>query len=140
MYSSDLSRSRETAEIVASAIGVAVRLDPRLREVDVGEWSGLTRDEVAIRFPEGVERRRESGTGWATGETYEAMTARVLEAIRAIASAHPYARVLVVTHGGPMRAVWLASAEAGDARPRFENCEVSEIVVRSGRIGRINSD
>jgi probable phosphoglycerate mutase len=140
VYTSDLSRTRETAVIVASTVGLAVNLDPRLREVDVGEWSGLTRGEVASLYPEGLERRRQSGTGWATGETYEAMSARVLEAIGSIAAAHPCSRVLVVTHGGPMRAVWLATGGARDAWPRYDNCDVSEIAVRSGRMRRIDSD
>src|SRR5579871_2475081 len=56
IYSSDLARARETAEIVAARLGLTVVLDPGLREVDVGDWSGVRHDEVAARFPEGFAR------------------------------------------------------------------------------------
>lgn len=140
VYSSDLSRTRETAEIVADALGLTVTLDPRLREVDVGEWSGLTMADVERLYPDGVRRRRESGTGWLQGESYDAMGARVVESLRAIAEAHPSMRVLAVTHGGPMRAVWMAAGGARGAWPRYDNCAVSEIAVESGRMRRIDSE
>ena len=140
LYSSDFARARETAEIVGDALGLPVWLEPRLREVDVGEWSGLTMDEVERLYPDGLRRRREGATGWESGETYEAMGLRVLEALRAIASAHPSERILVVTHGGPMHAVWTASGGPSDSRPRYANCELAAITVERGRIRRIDSE
>jgi len=56
VYSSDLRRAWETAEAVASAKGLDVIRLPELREVDVGSWSGLTRDECEARFPEAFAR------------------------------------------------------------------------------------
>ena len=47
------------------------------------------------------------------------MGARVVEALRDIAAAHPDGRVLVVTHGGPMRSIWLAAAATLDAWQRL---------------------
>jgi probable phosphoglycerate mutase len=139
IYSSDLSRARETAEIVAATFAVPLALDPRLREVDVGEWSGLTMAEVERFFPHGAQDRREGGTGWRRGERYEAMSERVLEAVYAIAAAHRGARILAVTHGGPMRSVWVASGEEPSARPPYGNCVVEQFMVEPGRIARINS-
>ena len=46
VYSSDLARARETAEILAERAGVEVRLDPRLRERGFGAWEGLTLAEI----------------------------------------------------------------------------------------------
>jgi broad specificity phosphatase PhoE len=46
VYSSDLSRARETAEIVGARLGVPVVLDPALREIDVGSREGLTWPET----------------------------------------------------------------------------------------------
>jgi probable phosphoglycerate mutase len=139
LYSSDLARARETAEIVGAQLGLAVHLDPRLREVDVGEWSGLTSSEVERQYPEGWRRRLRGETGWEQGEPYEAMGARMVAALHALAAAHPDERVLVVTHGGPMCAVWLAGGGALSAWQRTSNCDLDEIALENGQIRRIDS-
>ena len=139
VYSSDLARARETAEIVAATLGLEVRLDPRLREVDVGEWSGLTSTEVEQRYPDGHRERREGGTGWTTGEPFDAMGARVLAALGAIAQETPGSVVLVVTHGGPLRA---ARAACGDDRSDWTsagNCDVDEFVIGDGGMRWLDS-
>ena len=108
VVSSDLRRASETAEIAAVRLGLPVVLDARLREVDVGEWSGLTSAEVEARYPEGYRRRREVRTGWEHGEELGAMSERVVSSLLEIAARHPGQRVLVVTHGGPVRATLAA--------------------------------
>jgi broad specificity phosphatase PhoE len=138
VYSSDLARARETAEIVAGPHGLPVQLDQRLREVDVGEWSGLTSTEVEHRFPDGFDRRLAGGTGWLEGETYEQMGERVVGAVHEIAARHPKATVLVVTHGGAMRALWLVSGGALEERPLVANCGLYRVVVENGSISRID--
>jgi broad specificity phosphatase PhoE len=67
------------------------------------------------------------------------MAARVVEAIRAIAVAHTGGRVLVVTHGGPMRALWLAAGGEHSSWRRSSNCDVLEIAVEDGRVRRLDS-
>ena len=109
VYSSDLQRARDTAAVVAESQGLELRQLPDLREVDVGSWSGLTRAEAEERFPEGFARWRDGYPGWKDGETYEAMTDRVLRAVDEIAAAHEGGRVLVVSHGGPIRAMHAAA-------------------------------
>jgi broad specificity phosphatase PhoE len=107
IYSSDLARARETAEIVGERLGLPVVLDPDLREKDWGTWEGLT----------SVERDRVE----FVGETTEAHQERILRALRRIAERHAGdARVLVVTHGGSMRR--LQTAALGMALPVVENC------------------
>jgi broad specificity phosphatase PhoE len=105
IYSSDLRRASETAAIVAGTVGMDVLLDPELRENDFGDWTGLTRDEVKHRFPQGVLRRKRGEKGWTGGESYEEMAERAVRAVEAIAAAHPEELVLVVTHNGPIRAI-----------------------------------
>ena len=105
VYSSDLQRARDTAAVVAESQGLDLRQLSDLREVDVGSWSGLTRAEAEERFPEGFSRWRDGYPGWKDGETYEAMTDRVLRAVDEIAAGHEGGRVLVVSHGGPIRAI-----------------------------------
>ena len=109
VYSSDLRRSSETAVEVARSQGLELVQYPELREVDVGSWSGLTRAEAEARFPEGFARWQEGFPGWDDGESYEAMTDRVLGTIHGIACAHKDSRVLVVSHGGPIRAIHAAA-------------------------------
>jgi broad specificity phosphatase PhoE len=52
LISSDLARARQTADQVAALSGVPVQQDVRLRERHLGHWQGLTRDEVASRYPD----------------------------------------------------------------------------------------
>jgi alpha-ribazole phosphatase/probable phosphoglycerate mutase len=139
VYSSDSTRAIETAQIVAGPHGLHVCQDERLREVNFGEWEGLTRDEINERYA-GAFREWEmcklaAPTG---GETDLQMARRVIEALREIAARHAGQRVLVVTSGGPMRAVQ-AHAEGVDqalARLHFEraaNCAVHEVKVEAPR-------
>ncbi|HEX5586600.1 MAG TPA: histidine phosphatase family protein [Acidimicrobiia bacterium] len=101
VWASDLERARRTGEIVAEALGLEVRLDPRLRERHAGPWQGLTRDEIDIEWPDHLSSGRRP-------EGYEAdadVLARVLAALADLARAHPRGHVLVVTHGGVVRVV-----------------------------------
>jgi broad specificity phosphatase PhoE len=109
IYASDLRRARETAEVVARTRGLTVQTTPDLREVDVGSWSGLTRAEAEERFPDGYARWLNGGEGWEDGETYLQMSDRVIRAIHRIAGAHDGGRVLVIAHGGSIRAVHAAA-------------------------------
>lgn len=142
VYSSDLGRARETAEEVARAQGLEVTQDPRLREVNVGSWEGLTREEAEQRFPEGFRRWRAGGTGWDDGETYGEMSARVLAAVDAIARRHDDGRVLIVAHGGPIRAVHAAAlgfeVEAyRRIRPVEPNARLSAVCVDDGQLSEL---
>jgi broad specificity phosphatase PhoE len=109
VYSSDLQRARETAEIVAQSKGLTVKTAPELREVDVGSWSGLTRAEAEARYPDLYARWLQGGEGWEDGETYDQLGERVTSAIRRIAQNHEDERVLVVAHGGTIRAIHAAA-------------------------------
>ena len=139
VYSSDLLRAIETAEPVANRLGLPLRTLPELREVDVGTWAGLTRDEVAERFPDGFRRWSEWQTGWEDGETYDEMGERVVGAILRLAGKHPGERILVVSHGGAIRALHAAAAGIDIAtfrqlRPVVENARVTAILVENGRL------
>lgn len=138
VYASDLRRARETGAVVAERQGVALNTMPELREVDVGSWAGLTRAEAEARFPEAFERWRQGHTGWDDGETYEAMSARVLDAVRRIAAAHPDRPALVVSHGGPIRAIHAAALGLDvhtyrRIRPVEPNARLSAVCLVDGR-------
>jgi broad specificity phosphatase PhoE len=140
VYSSDLRRASETAEIVAGRLEVPLHLDAALRELDVGSWEGETLAELEAGHAEAVARWKESGEpGWDGGESHGEMAARVLEAIRSIAAERVGEEVVVVSHGGPMRALKAFAASLdypGDRRsvPYTANCEVCAIAVEDGTI------
>lgn len=110
IYSSDLLRARETAEIVAAWIGLPVITRDALREIDVGEFSGLTHEEIVARWPEVPARTDALGYGWTRGESFEALHTRIAAELRRIAGVHPGETVLVVGHGAMMRVVLAARA------------------------------
>lgn len=143
VYASPLLRARETAEIVAAELGLAVALDDRLMEVDVGSWSGLTRDEIEARFPEEFVRWRTGGHGWEDGETYEELAARALQALLGIGAAHPHETVLVVGHGGTVRSLLAHAAQLDLAAHRAvvgpaANCSVHRLALRDGVLVRVD--
>jgi broad specificity phosphatase PhoE len=137
VYASDLRRARETAEIVAARAGAEVVVLPELREIDVGEWQGLTVADVEERYPEAIGRWRDGGNGWTRGETYDQLAERVLAALRRIAGDHPGGRVVVVGHGGTMRAVRAHAHRQELAEHRrtggsIGNCEVFRLRAENG--------
>jgi probable phosphoglycerate mutase len=138
VYASDLSRASETAEIVASRLDLSVTVDPALREIDVGSWEGFTLAEIEARFPEAAARWEQRGEhGWEGGESHDQMAARVRVAVHSIAAAHDGEEILVVTHGGPIRALKALAAGLDYPRdrrsvPYTENCDVFRIAIRDG--------
>ncbi len=106
VVTSDLVRARRTAEIIAGALGLAdVRLEPGLREIDVGVWTGLTRPEIEACWPgelaDWSEGRSEAPPG---GESRQHLAARARRAlVRVAGAAPPGARLLLVTHGALIR-------------------------------------
>ncbi len=123
IVASDLARAFETAEIVAAALGLAIVRDPRWRERDIGAWTGLTREDIASRWPEAYARFRshDENARPGGGESDAMLRARAREALAALRETHGNARVLVVTHRGIARML-------APARPlgNAEWCEAPE--------------
>jgi broad specificity phosphatase PhoE len=142
IYSSDLERARKTARVVAGRRRMRVQELPALREVDVGSWSGLTRDEAQARFPDDFARWRNGHSGWRDGETYEQMSDRVVAAVGDVIRRHPEGRVLIVSHGGPIRAIHAAALgvdvhEYRRLRPVEPNARLSAVCSEDGRLTRL---
>ncbi len=116
IWASPLQRAHRTAEIIGAGLDLPVSVDPRLVEVDAGEWTGLTRVEIEAEWPGYLEEHRRP-PGF---EPRDRLAGRALEAIGDIARAAPGASVLVVTHGGLIGAVeghldaaWLRTPNLG---------------------------
>jgi broad specificity phosphatase PhoE len=117
IVSSDLSRARETAEIIAGTLGIPIAFfDATLRERAFGPFEGLTGDECVRLHPQEWQAWREEQIAPEGGEDRRTLAARVAVGLRRAAQgvAQGDAAALVVTHGGALRA---AVAEALGAQP-----------------------
>jgi broad specificity phosphatase PhoE len=129
VYASDLSRAAETATILVGSRSLVVSSCVALREKHFGTWEGLTDTEVLERFP------RALNGAWGDGETADELSDRVIAALVRIAAAHPGGQVLVVTHGGPIRALF---RWAGREPSRIANCSVSTFAYDGDRLEPAN--
>lgn len=106
LWSSDLTRARETAGYLADRLGLPVDEDPRLREFDVGERQGLTLAEFAERFPEeyGAWQRGDGLVPVKGGEVSDDVEARMVPALQdCLAHLDRGQTGLVVTHGAALK-------------------------------------
>lgn len=101
---SPLLRARQTAEGVVGPAGLAVSIDPDLREMDFGAWEGLTNAEIEARFPgaQSVWASPTAETAFPEGESLGAFGERVARARGRILE-RPEDVVMVFTHGGVVR-------------------------------------
>jgi broad specificity phosphatase PhoE len=107
IYSSELQRAVGTAHAYASVAGLGVTVRPDLHEMSFGSWEGLTPEDVRRRHPEEWVAVYEEGRDLARGgdgETFAGARERFAAALEKIAAAHRGGRVVVVTHGGVIRA------------------------------------
>jgi broad specificity phosphatase PhoE len=99
IVSSDLSRTRDTAEVIAKRRGMSVEVIPELREIDVGDRTGKTFDETR-----GLPNWNDDGfVAWPRGETLDQVLARTLGAIERLTRENPGKTILIVGHGGVNR-------------------------------------
>lgn len=104
IYSSDLLRAFQTATIVSEAYQLPVRLDERLREINLGAWQGLTRQEIMAwdgdRYQALWQQHHLPRPG---GESLQQVGARIAAALKAWVQEHPDQIILGVTHSGTIR-------------------------------------
>ena len=115
IVASPLRRTRETAEIVAAALGLPVEIDDDLVELDFGALEGLSADEARAAHPLATRRFWADVTAAAPGgESVADVSARVARARRRILTAHAGRTVLVVSHVTPIKLLLAAGLDAGD--------------------------
>ena len=119
VYSSPLSRARETGRRIAEARDVPFLLELRLREQSFGEWEGLSRAEVLASDAERLLRwETDLGTAPPGGESLESVQARMLELVGDLAREHSGDWVVLVSHVGPIKALLCAALGAPLATAR----------------------
>lgn len=136
-YASDLARCWETATIALAGREIAVVAEPRLREVNLGQWQGHTWAELGAAEAAEVAWVRADPVNRAPrgGETRFALQARAVAAVTAIAGRHPDGLVLVVTHGGTLCALlcWALLADLlAVQRIQMDNCGLTVVDVTGG--------
>ncbi len=145
-YSSDLARARETAEAVAEVIGCRPVLLPELREIALGEWEGLTREDIMARYPQ-LWERWVGDPDWDLvpgGERAADFERRVRDVLHRIEGRHPHGDVLVVTHGGVIQVAlgealgWPGSRGAFPFRIQNTSISVIDIGRHRSVVSRVN--
>jgi len=102
IYSSDLSRARQTAQETAKVLSMDIIQDKDLRERHYGIFEKLTYAEVKVRYPEDYARfeARDPEYAFRTGESLKDFSARSITVISKMANKHAGESILVFTHGG----------------------------------------
>ncbi|HSN02061.1 MAG TPA: histidine phosphatase family protein [Acidimicrobiales bacterium] len=127
IVSSDLTRARETATIIAERLGLSISLDADLRERSYGELEGRSLDELspdAAGFSHGVIVDVDAAA--PGGESIAMVKERVTRTLEHLAREHAGETLIVVTHGGVIRTLRAAQEPAmvGSKWNRVDNAEV----------------
>lgn len=148
IVSSDLERAVHTASALAGSVGLEVVKREDLREVDLGSWTGISREQVEREAPELWRRWRIEGIeGWEGGEKYAEAMVRVSGAISALAAQFLDRTVVAVSHGGSIRLatchlLGMPATELGRIMS-IGNASITEFLVEpdgTGRLVRLNDN
>ena len=133
IFSSPLKRAFETAEIIAAGLQAPLESDPIWMERDIGEFAGMTSDEVDRRVPRGGSITPFAPLIGEQGEGDWELFLRAGQALHRILTRTP-GKFLVVSHGGLLNQVMYAvvgitpSANPSGPRFRFENTGYAHLV------------
>jgi broad specificity phosphatase PhoE len=128
IYSSDLLRAKQTAQAIAEPLNLPIFQEPRLREVDLGDWQGLTREEAEAWDGERYAAFR---ANWHTvptpnGESRNDLRARARAAFDDITAHHPDQVIALVSHGGTL-GMLIESLFGEIERPTLSNTSMTII-------------
>jgi len=137
IVSSDLSRARQTAETVAQRLNLCIETTPLLRETNLGDWEGLTHNEIIERGDAELFARYQENSFInrpPNAETLESAWERMVSALAQIKARYPSESIAIVGHGGSLRVliydalgapvssvnrIWLANASLSIIEERF---------------------
>ena len=139
VVASPLRRARDTARIIADRLGVEVAFDDRLKEINVGNWSGLPRREVAAAHP-ALFASGDWPFSAPNGETYEDLMGRVSDWLSDLPTP-PDRRMVVVSHGVTGRLIRGAFAQMSKADALMLDVPQDAIFrLENGRVERLDCE
>lgn len=140
IYTSDLIRAYETAEIFSKVLHLEINTDKGLREIHAGEWEGKKHEELPKLYPEsyGTVWLRHIGKAVAPGgESVKELGTRVIQSLENVAKKHPGQTILIATHATPIRAsqsiIQYGSVDNMETVPWVSNASVTEITYEEGK-------
>jgi alpha-ribazole phosphatase len=141
IYTSPLRRAAQTADQIAATYGIPVVHEPDLREMSLGKWEGMTVAEIQATYPGCYEQWLEDPLAFPApgGEDLRSFERRVVGVLERMRDAHPKADLIVVSHGGVIKAL-LCFALGLDVRHLFrlkqDNTAINRIEL-DGRVRRV---
>ena len=137
LYSSTLSRARQTAQVYADRVGMDIIERDDLCEWFAGEWEEKDFEEIFIEHPEAIEMFRNQDSAWhlAPGsEPGSEFQGRCVQAVEDIIATYPEGDVIVVAHGGVINAYFahILGIEGQDMFFLPENTSLNTVVIRAG--------
>ncbi len=137
IYSSDLGRAHGTAQIIAHYYPKPIHLDAGLREKNVGIFQGYDWQTIKQTFSDTYRDFSEADPDYAIpdGESYNQFIQRVVATLEQIAARHPGERILIVSHGGIVSALFrhiLGIPLSAPRRYRLKNTSITRIVIENG--------
>jgi probable phosphoglycerate mutase len=139
LYSSDLRRAMQTAQGVAGPRGMALAIEPALRERCYGALEGLLYEDIGERYPEAYAmwRARDPDARFPAGErraeTLREFFQRAVNAVTNLAARHPHGKIAIVTHGGVLECLYRSARALDLAAPR-------DFDIKNASINRLNWD
>ncbi|HID88388.1 MAG TPA: hypothetical protein EYH27_02680 [Anaerolineales bacterium] len=140
IYTSPLPRARETAEGIGRALGLKPIPVENLREINFGDLDGVTLEEMRTRYPDLYARWRDKTDGeytWPGGEKRADFFRRVAEVCQEILSRHDRGTVIIVAHGGTVRAclAHLMPDKLGEWWGySLDNCGITRLQIEDGTV------
>ena len=132
VYASDLSRARETAQIIANSLHKEVYIDKQLREMYLGSWEGHSWQEIEAEFAYFFNKpeNEKNALNIHSGESYIEFQLRAFQTFKKIVQLNSHKNIMIVTHGGVIREIIATIMKINqvqkDAIP-IRNCSVSMI-------------
>ena len=105
VYSSDLKRAKNTAEVIVDPHNLKLNTRKGLREIDVGDWEGLTYDDLRKDYPDLIKKWYDNPISVSPpgGETLNEFEKRVVDCFHEIINQCQGEKIAIIAHGGTIR-------------------------------------